>query len=649
MLASGAHVKLGDHEFMVDESVDEHYVHHFQELGEAIGDVPGDPGKRQINPDKLVWTMTDWSGGEGNRIYYPDDPTVYEFSDGLNGRIAGQLTGRPARHVETVTWADQRDRPVLAVADGKLWLGGSENLYYTEDGDTVTSKTSGLAATDYRITAMIGDHEYIYYSAHHTAASGTRKTRRASVSGAAEDVEAEGTGRAPFAGMAFLQGRLYVWTGRRLFEWDAFESMPLAADRKRKVYDTGVDPASGNVFHTSWWANAFATENSVVFWYSTAGMSNVYEYRNGVGRPIWRPPYGFSIKGATYQNGVLFFSGHWGTDNNAGLGCMYALPMDTMRPLFLGWFRKTQNLTLQMQEMAGSWGSQILVAAAGTGRVFIYDADFDAISMLEDIAGDSATFTDNDHRIGDMITWGRHRYAAVYRPGASGAGTDIQLIRWNDDEPANRITSVSGGYSADLESGKWDNGYPFELKILWGVHVTFEPLGANQRITVSYSIDGNSYVSFGTITSATAGNSQGRVFLPLTGVGSDTKKYYNLKIKVTLDTNSTASVQPPILNGISPESTLANYREVWDVLVRLKEEDQDNARPVSRAESGDSLRDYLFDVMDNKQLITFLDGYRYRRQPDRYSSHVVKIAQIDDTIEGVGEGTALVRLVAIGT
>lgn len=632
-LPSGAHVQIGSDTFFLAEDMEDHYVHNVEGLFAPKQAVSGSPGKEQLKSDILLWSMTDWSGGEGNRVYYPDDPFVYHYAEGLNGRIRGQLTGRPARTKTDVTYADRRHRPTLVVADSALWLAGSTTLAYTTDGTSWTAKTSGVSNL---ITAAAGDHEYLYYTDWVSTASGTRILRRVNVGGAAADVVASATGKAPYAGMAVMNGRLYAWTGRKVFEHDIFESVPLASDKVRKVYDTGVDPASSNVFGTAWWGDIVATENSVVFWYSTVGQSNVYEYKNGVGRPIWQPPYGFTVKSAVYQNGIVFFTGHWGGSGIIGPGVAYALPLDSRRPIFLGYMRK-DLANLQMQETAQSYGAQALFCAAWTGRIFVYDAEMDAFSLLDDLVTDSQiTFTDNEYRIGDVATYGKYRIAAVYHPDAGSAGTTIQLLAYEDDEPANREDNVN----ATLYMGRWDYDFPFDRKTLIGVHVAFDPLVTNQSITVSYSLDGNSYVDLTAITSAHADNSKGRVFIPVSTT-SATKKFWEMKWKVNLS-GGASSVLTPILKAVTWEAKLSSREELWSLLVRVKDE-QSNTRVAGRRAKGQTIRDWLITSARNNDVVTFKDAYTEsgRQSGDSYS---VTIDRAEDVITEAGEGVMRVLL-----
>ena len=678
VVASGAHFLIDDDEFFCDRSVENHYVHRWYDVDDEVDpNLTGAPGKKKFNAESLFWTYDDWAGGEGNRTYYEEDYDVYDYATELNPRIRGQLTGRPNRRRATVSTTDTSARPVMTVGAAAVWLGGDYGLHYsTSDPTTWTSKaTSGTAASDpvglrslsasYRITAMCGDNNYVYYSAWHSGSSGSRALLRAVKSDAAlaDTVETQQTGVAPYAGLAMLNGKLYGWTGRKLFEMDVTSSLittnvaggvTTATDTKTKVYDTGIDPTSTNVFSASWWAELVATENSLVMWYSNDGISRVYEYKKGVGKPIWTPPYGFTIKGSCYANGVMYFSGHWGADENdgagaAGHGVLYALPLDSYRPIPLKKVRVAQDQNLQMQEMHASYGYQVVVVAQRTGRIFIYDAETDGLTMLDDMGGtsaDSLSFTDNNNRIAGSVTWGKHRYFAVYKPG-DAADTDgsYQIMFYDDDNPEQREVDMNATdyttYTGLFQSSRWDYGYPMDMKSLIGFHLTFKPLAANQFIDVSYDHDDDgTYTSLTQITSATSGASEGRVFIPVSTTSAQ-KKFYSLKFRVALSSGPTGTVATPILYAVTAEAKLVRKREEWEIVLRLKDEPSRN-RPTHRQVKGWRLRDFIEATIEAGNVVTFRDGYRYsdeRAYATPYSTHNVIIKQAEDVINKPGEGS----------
>lgn len=640
-LGSKAHIKLGDHEFILDESVPDHYAHSFQALLNQSAD-PGKPLDVNLRVEKLKWSFDDWSGGEGNRIFYPDDPTVYHYADGSNGRIRGQLTGRPARVSSSLATDEISAKVFLVVAGGLVWALGGRKIHYSADGITWTAHAQNAAPTlaaSTAITAVAGADDYLYVSSWKTggggAAPGTRYLYRVDTSTVTEVITGGTANAVQFMGMAFLRGYLYGWTGRKLWEHDVFETLPLTvATQVRKQDDLGVDLVSG----TTYYGDCVAGDQAIYYFLASTGRSRVYEYRHGVAQPIWAPGgTGFTAKSLVFHEGLLYAPGHFGGEGvGNGRGCMYALRLTDLAKLFIGWFRK-DSAFLQMQEGSGSYGNQMMTAGAYTGRIFIYDADLDAISMLDDLPHN---FGDTPQKkIGALITFSTQRIAAVYTSGGSGSG-NYTVYSYEDDEPGVRETNIA---MPTLQTGQWDFGFSSELKTLNGFHVTFRPLDPGQSITISYDLDGHGFVVAGTITDANDGSPNGREFIPVSD-GTNSKRFYALKYRI--DASGTGGgVFPPMIFNVTAEAALLAKTETWDLVLRIKDERQENGRPKSRAVRASVLRTYIEDLIRENGIVTMLDGYKKQR-PGDYDTHVVMVLEGTDSIARGGEGTYRVRLLA---
>src|SRR5882672_3056680 len=113
MLASGGHVAIGiddqgePMEYMLLEGT-ESYVHRFESLFSQSTAIAGEIAKNQLRPEKLLWSLTDFSGGEGSPIYYPQDPTAYDIGSLANISNAGLMTSRPRRRQRTDLRAEVR-------------------------------------------------------------------------------------------------------------------------------------------------------------------------------------------------------------------------------------------------------------------------------------------------------------------------------------------------------------------------------------------------------------------------------------------------------------------------------------------------------------------------------------------------------------
>ena len=138
MLASGAHVKIGDKEFRVKFDIEGAYNYSLNTLGEQVD----------------YWLMDDWSGGEGGDSYDPLDETVY-YQGLVNPRKPGVLTTPPARTTtssSTPTYAPYFSKSV--VSDGALWLIGSAvdtsgftHYAYTTDYSSISYKTGDTSGS----------------------------------------------------------------------------------------------------------------------------------------------------------------------------------------------------------------------------------------------------------------------------------------------------------------------------------------------------------------------------------------------------------------------------------------------------------------------------------------------------------------------
>lgn len=704
-LASKNHVKIGAIEYTLDETIDSgsavgnlyrpHYAYHAEPLFQARLDVAGAPGKQQLRPERLTWDFDDWSGGENNRIYFTDDPTSYDFSFGLNGRIAGQLTGRPNRnYISGELGTNDISSPVfLTSANGKLWYAGGYNVGFSDDGASWTTVDSTSGGTtdltglqhihpNFRITSVAGHGDYLFYSAYYDdgAGNGVRCLlgKKSDNTNKSVTVQASASSPtiAPFAGMTMMNGSLYAWTGRILRKYDVWdlpahpvelpaEDIHLIATNIETEIPIGVD------LRSTWWADITVAENSVFCFLSYNGRSTLYEYVDGGGfTAVWPAPIGFMIKCIKYENGVLYIGGHWGTETNlTGRGALYQIPLDTRKLNHLGFFRKQNGLNLKIDSMSTSYGHQLMVADKGTGRIFIYDSDLDSISMLDDLVddidvgeggqGDPVSFrpastdafsmeggTNIAPAIGDMLTYGSKRFVSVWNPAGSGAGF-YDLLSYDDDEPTNRQvgTATSQVYTY-LESGSWDFGLPYDLKVLQGFTVTYKPLTVGQTLIVDYSIDGSDWTRAGRIVGGGGFYLDGRSYFTVSDATA-TKTFTSLKVRTELIGGYILGTgyPPPIMLGCLAEALMISYDESWDLILRLKDPST-RARKPGVSNTGGKARDYLRAAKDAKSILTFLDGYRYEL-PGKYSTHTVTIESLQDIIIRPGEGSMKITLRAV--
>lgn len=699
MIKGSGHVTLDGTKYLLDESAGGHYVHRIPGIFAHDEQLIGAPDKRTARIKRLTWDMSDWSGGEGNRVFYEDYPNVYDYGIGTNPRIPGQLTSRPKRYRATV--AVSSTDATTRSHYGRFFDGGGK-LYYFVDNKIykATDGAGGLPATWSNVaptmeatnafSAACGDSNNLYASAWKDDGAGLtaeRTTmystdngttwRNITTSETIDGTDSGEAGRNAFFGMVIHDGRLLAWTGRRLFTYDVANltgSNALASDQYRKVYDTGAEPG-GRVFGNVFWADIVDCGTSVCFFQSVPGRTMVYMYKGGVSRPIWTKP-GFTTKSITYNSGTLYIAGTFDAgagSSNPGHGAIYAIPLDSLREIFLKWVRKTVDSNLQMQVAASGHGDRVLFCAALTGRIWVYDAEYNGLSALDtlvgndgstqltaaeadDAGGGTLAFTSNSHKISDVFTWGPFTYVGVYRPDTSSE-TVNQILAYMNDEPAQRakiaVNATASSPSYFLISPESDFGYPNDAKLLLGFHVAFTVEGAttsgllaNQQIRIQYALDGGSSPSWttaATLLSSTAlpsGGVRGRLYIDLT---SSSIKFFRLRWRAVVGNSETAGVQSPIVLDVSPEAELLAYDEYYDLTLRIKDE-QGQTRISNRAIKSNLLRDKLVTLRRSKTVFAFVDGYIYREVGRAAASQQVFIEDLVDVVERNAEGAMQVRL-----
>jgi hypothetical protein len=583
---------------------------------------------------------------------------------------------------------DATKKAFLTVGDGNAWLAGSKEIFYNDfssgGAKAWTSKTSNVVA-GHTITAVGGSEDWVFYA---TGDNNSASLYAANVATAGDDVVTDsttafGSGGEPLRErLVMYNGRLYGWTGRKLYEMDIFDSVTAttvtaltknANPGYRKVYDTGtndmIDGNYGGSSINSWWADMVASETSLYMMVGSRGQTRIYEFKAGIGKPIWYPPIGFTCKSIAIQNGVLFAFGHWGgetsTTHKGGAG--WAMPVATRQPAHLAWFRQEVVQSLHMQEAVPSYGSTLMVAAANTGRIFCYDMETDGVTMLDKLPwtyGTSVTtgdaYPNSAAKIGAILTYGEFRIAAVHYPRAADAVTKYETYTWEGDNPGNRdVGDSNNDMTATLYMPRYDYRLPYEAKALIGVHigytvegVTTSGLLAGQKIDISYSLDDETPVSLAQITSATTPSSgvKGRHFIAIASASS-TPKFYKMRYKVTV--TGTNGIQPPIVEDITFEGRSLDQDKTWSMIVRIEDDKTGERIKGLGSKHASDYRVYLRALKSNKNVVQLKDYYAWQTEhgsdPGKVTNNDVIVYAIRDHIERNGEGYAEIILKSMRT
>lgn len=613
-LASGAHVKIGAYEYLIDEAIPNHYAHEFENLYGGDSYITGSRD-RTTRTDLVMWQFTDWSGGEGFNVYDPDDPITY-LTGKCNPREVGEITAPPSITNATglPTFSATPYRVVLHVNGGDLWIGGSRQLAYSGTGTSFTAHPSNpIGSAGNQVTALASDGTNLFVAVHSSPSSGTgtRTIYKASTSTITTMVSSV-SNVLPFFDMNVYEGKLYGWTGRNLVAYPTNPaSLPITHDSSKHIvtpiWDEAV-PATISKFK----AAMTSGEQSLFMMWSTTGKTEVFEWRKDEFAPIWSLPLGFRARDLAVANGVLYVVGDYEDE-----GSIWGMSLSSRNPIFVGSLEPVGSETVDTAAVAAGPGYQLLVGDrrdASDATVYIYDAEADSVTRLDDLSawGD----------LGDVITFRKYRIAA------GNNGTTAKCRAWQSDK------NPSGSW--EWISPRWDLGYPFADKSLQGFHIVAEPLPASGTVQVYYQDDED---GTWTLAGTLSGTGNTSAYLAVSD-STTTVKFKQMRVRMV-------GANAAKVFSLTCRSQVLDTTESWTLALRLKDEQTaTNARPVHRLEPAETLRTNLETLIANKDIVTFLDGYKYKR-PGDFSTHSVTVEYPTDFIERLAEGTATVRLRAI--
>jgi hypothetical protein len=505
----------------------------------------------------------------------------------------------------------------LAISQGKIWTAGGRmrrRIWSSPDSATWTQHSHLFNGP---VIAIAGDHNYTYAWEHRPDRQ--RLWRIAPTT--AELFSDTQTERFPLD-MVAAEGFLYRWTGNQIWEYFTAltsEELPLDEESEKpggtKVYDSGIDASAAT-------GRIVATDNGVVAFAAQAGLTEVYQYIRGTpekpasARRIWKLPLGFTGRGMCYHLGAIWIAG----DNN-GKASLWAMNLQQEVPLYLADFRPEESFTVR--DVAPGLGPSILVGAStgGSEQVFVYDASLDALSPLGSLAASDGT-------IHDILTFQDRRVVGLE------TGTSLKAGYFEPDSNTASTTEF------ELEDAAWDYDLPSQQKILHGVKVNFSPFVAGQTIAVEYKIDEeDDFVALTPISSANTGAGETSKWLQISDE-TITEKFYSLRLKVT----ATGVAGSPVeIYSYGALAGVLDYTEIWELRVRLEdEEDQDH--PDDQLRQAEEMRDSLMTLIRSKNVVSFLDGWRYRYDEGKYTPHKVVIELPEDSIGQGAEGSMRLRL-----
>src|SRR3990167_8861658 len=454
---------------LAEDEDGEHYEQGFESLFAPTQAIAGEVAKEQIRPEKLLWSLTDASGGEGGLIYYPQDPTTYDVGSLINPTTRGKLTTRAQRYRTSLARAgsnaDTGSRPagISTYTHGFIWW--EDNLIQSING-------LGWVATQDTSPAMTGT-SYSDAISDGTTAAGLPAVGNAanivptvsadSSTIAWVDTESGTTVFSQTAGSGavgcVLDGVPYVFSYvSTLTLYKKAAVMDSIADwAGTVVYPTGIVPVG--LWGEDYWTDCEAAETSLFFSYSSQNQCFVWESRADVGRPFGTGPPGFAGKRLVSSSGVLFVLGNQATSGGRKYAGMWAIPLSRREPIFVAAPRKHKNTELRDFSIGcAGQGAYIYAADAGAGKMFVYDIERNALSLFDDLAnggtGDGTSFSPYVN----LMPTGATSIEANATTGGKGAASLVDGWFAETNCTATRSTTVGGRRGPQALRLSWTAG-----------------------------------------------------------------------------------------------------------------------------------------------------------------------------------------------
>lgn len=567
-------------------------------------DVPGDPGKILLDPDRRLWHIDSWRDGEGEDLWRADRD-AYDTSALVRPRRVGDglVLGTTGITTQlTAAGGNFGDGDLLAVAHQKLYA--MENGAIAEwdpsasDWTALTANTN--TAQDTRMASL--------------TESGTDLIFVGKVGGLLEKYDVGADSWATHVGTAswtaqetvpiVFEGVLYALNNTDLYTVDS-----SVTNTVNKVYDE-VLPAV-EFRDTRWHHTCVGTSNLGPIWAMRYddGVSRIHQYNHFTQThsvvaelPPNSWPYsilhGFGITFVGYRQAIT----------HTAEGEAYLFYVAQGVPGVAGPIREIGSDTASRSVMiAGFAGDDLIVD--WYNRIFAYNLTS-----------------------GGLSHWGTHTQAGPGE-GALMFGKDafVSGITSGGNETVERFIFDSYTTTGSLDSGRFDMGFPGSDKLLNKVVVTFDPLPTNTTIQLAYAVEGGSFT-----THADTVTGDDTTTAHTFAISDSSSSVIGRDFELRIILNSTDTTKTPTIRSITAEAMSAENRLEWELEVDAGQaEDGERATPAALAD--------LDTIAATNTIVAFSDPW----QKDDYStaaSHSVRVLAVE-TVEANSESLAFGRVI----
>ena len=591
------------------------------------------PSKVNINPDVLMWSWTDWSGGEAQLVFDPSSPARSQFIQNANffGRPGNLLLGYDPKITKDNGGGSNFSGDVtLVVAREELYalaIGSGADEYYSwvgtsDDWSTFSSVGSTDGARDY--LAVCGDGNYLFFVKHNS----DELWRWDGSSWANHNDQ---TGGNVNCQLAELGNYVYKYDkDGKVYELSKTTANTSSAETP--ILDFSAD---GDVINFGS-RKIVAADNRIYVMANYAWKTVIYEIvpstaaQVGFGRELTRFD-GMRGESIWAHGGWLFWTG---VDNEAD---------GTVGTRRVVYYLQPGASFGALGEVRSYIQSQPLPAGkimTGAGRLNTWA--FVTPAIYEDEDADSVTM--NLFEV-DAISggFGAVGSAAGVWPGGDEHYEPQQMVFFEGKIFVKAVDKALGTTNRVMfwDTGAYHSGggayspaHDFGVaatKVLHSIEIECDPLSSadGHSITISYRLDGGSWTALSAYN--TNGGTGEKVVISTDGTP---KTFRSIEVRATLA--STDSTTSPILKAVHVRASVNETFKAWQLLVDCTDETS------PRGHTGATLISNL-DSLDNDSVIDFKDGYP-DRTPGVYTSNDVVVERVTFNLDKPGEGVASVLL-----
>ena len=617
------HVQLGSYKYrLASNAVDSHYVAKSVSLTAQNSQITQSSNMTlDLNPDSLVWESTDWSGGEGQKKWNPEQSNMYD----LSYKIDALHTPGSIRLANTVEASGISQKGTLIKANDKLvFFSHQDDTYSVYSGNlanTTWTSNDTSALTDDKIFGVRGDGDgkYAYIPVGNTDDVYRFSINDDSTAAASETLFVNND-------ITSVHDRPLVKVGNKLFvihlETDTLKVIEYsvsagALGSQKTVFETHESTLDA---YSNQGIVARGDDELFICVRTKQGESILYRVKpsnqlgTGYGVEVGRLS-GFTVDCIWYAAGVLFMGG---TSTTTGVG---------ERVIYYAKGTELGSFGLLRQDEDFTDAKPILSTEA---------ARMDRTFFLAPTGSSSSTWTLFTIDLLTGAVFGGPEFTSVDEPNSV---TDFlgRIFVTQDKESSSagsyRVASTYAS-SGELMSPVHD----FQIadqKTLMSVRISTEPLPANTSVEVYYQNDQDgTWTLAGSAFDTTGGTSKTYEI----STNSSSVKFNNLQLKVKLIT--TNSSVTPVVRAVSARATPTEAVKEWDLILDVTDED---ANAQGQSLTGATLIDNLQTAANQENVIQFLNGYE-NANAGSYDTYQTIIKQYGIQLTSPGQGNVVLRL-----